>query len=68
MIHHSNNCCKVKSTHNGHAQMGKCDVESIVSALRVFLLHNKSYVRNLVSIGNDNSSVMVGINNDVYTK
>ena len=43
-------------------------MENIVSALTAFLAHSKFDVANLVVIGTDNTSVMVGINNGVYTE
>ena len=54
--------------HFGHIQIEKSDAESIVSALRAFLTHNKCIVANQVGIGNDNASIMAGINNGVYTE
>lgn len=44
------------------------NAESIVAALKNVLAKYKLNIKNLKGIGTDNASVMVGINNGVYTK
>ena len=68
MIYYINKCWKVASTYLDCIQIEKCDVEIIASALRAFLAPNKFYVKNLIGIGTDNTSVLVGINDGVHTK
>lgn len=44
----------------------KCDDLAIVKALKKELLRLKLDLKNIVAIGTDNASVMVGINNGMY--
>ncbi|KYQ47821.1 hypothetical protein ALC60_13146 [Trachymyrmex zeteki] len=45
-----------------------CNADSIVNALKKTLEEMKLDLQNLIAIGTDNASVMVGINNGVYAK
>ena len=68
MIYYSNNCGEVVSTYLDLIQLEKCDVERTVSAIKAFIVLTKFYVKSLIGIGPDNTSVMDGINDGVYTK
>ena len=68
ITYHSNNCGKVVSTYLDHIQIEECDAEEIVLVFRASSAHIKFDVKNLVGIGNNNASVMVGIHNDAYSK
>ena len=62
LIYCSINCGNVASTYLDLMQIEKCDTESIVSALKAFLAHNKFDVENVDGMGNKNASVMAGMN------
>ena len=48
--------------------MGKCDVSSIVTALKKLLVTKNLNINNRIAMGTDNASVMVVIINGVYSK
>ena len=50
VFYNSNNCEKVESTYLDHIQRKICDAESIVSALRTFLAHNKFDVKTWLEL------------------
>lgn len=49
-------------------EIDKCDAESIVNAIKNLLLEYEIPLQNMVGLGTDNASVMVGVNNGVYQK
>ena len=67
-LYHGTNCGKSVSIYLGLIQREKCDVKRIVTVLGALLVHLIFDVKNLVSVGTDNASLMVGIKNCVYTK
>ena len=68
IIYYSHSSHKVESTYLGIIQLEKCDALSIIKALKQLLISKKVNINNCIAIGTDNASVMVGINNGVYTK
>ncbi|XP_022167837.1 uncharacterized protein LOC111031991, partial [Myzus persicae] len=59
---------KTISTYLSLVEITNCDAQSITDALKD-AIHNKGLqLKNLVGIGTDNASVMVGVNNGVYQK
>ena len=68
IIYYSHSSHKVKSTYLKIVQLEKCDALSIIKALKQLLVSKKVNINNCIAIGTDNASVMVGINNGVYTK
>ncbi|XP_018395381.1 PREDICTED: zinc finger protein 862-like [Cyphomyrmex costatus] len=67
IIYYSNNHGKTISSFLALTKLETCNADSIVSALKKTLHEMKLDLQNLIAIGTDNS-VMVGINNGVYTK
>lgn len=68
VIHFSINAKKVVSTFLNLVELEACDAESIVNALKGELKNKKLDLHNLLAIGTDNASVMIGVNNGVYQK
>lgn len=67
IIYYSKTSKKVVSTFLGVVELKECTAVGIVSSLKEKLMAMKLNFKNLVGIGTDNASVMVGINNGVYT-
>lgn len=55
------------STFLALVELTQCNAESIASAIKITLENFKLPLNNLVGIGTDNASVMIGTNNSVYT-
>lgn len=68
IIYYSNNHKKVVHTYLNLVLLEKCDADGIVNAIKTELAENKLNMKNLLAIGTDNASVMVGINNGVFKK
>ena len=68
VIYYSNNCGKVVLIYLDHIKIEMCDAENIVSVSMAFLAHDKFDIGNLDGIGNNNASIMVGMNNGMHTK
>jgi len=49
-------------------EITNCDAQSITDALKDAIQNKGLLLKNLVGIGTDNASVMVGVNNGVYQK
>lgn len=49
-------------------EITNCDAQSITDALKDTIDNKGLQLKNLVGIGTDNASVMVGVNNGVYQK
>ena len=67
-MYYSHASNKVESTYLGLAQLERCDASSIDTALKKLLVTKNLNINNCISMGIDNASVMVGINNGVYSK
>jgi len=48
--------------------METCDSKAIAEAVTSTLMNKGLDVKNMIGLGSDNASVMVGINNGVYQK
>ncbi|KAF2879095.1 hypothetical protein ILUMI_27072 [Ignelater luminosus] len=59
---------KIVSTYLDLAELHECNAEGIVSAIKKTLKRFDLRLENLMGIGTDNASVMVGVNNGVFTK
>lgn len=59
---------QIVSTYLALVEMEACDSESITEAVTSTLKNKGLDVKNMVGLGSDNASVMVGINNGVYKK
>lgn len=59
---------QVVTTYLALVEMEACDSEAITKAVTSTLKNKGLDIRNMVGLGSDNSSVMVGINNGVYEK
>ena len=68
IIYHSTQQSKVISTYLGLVELDQCDSEAIVNALKLLLAKMKLNLQNLLAVGTDNASAMVGVNNGVYAK
>ena len=68
VIYYSHSSHKVESTYLGIVQLEKRDALSIIKALKQLLISKKVNINNCIAMGTDNASVMVGVNNGVYTK
>lgn len=66
IVYYSNMYKKVIYTFLSLVLLEKCDALAIVNALKNELLRLKLDLKNMVAIGKDNASVMVGINNGIY--
>lgn len=58
----------IVSTYLDLAELDECNTEGIVSAIKKTLKRFDLRLENLMGIGTDNASVMVGVNNGVYVK
>ena len=67
IIYFSHASNEVKCTYLGLTQLEKLDANNIVTALNFFFFTNNLNINNCIAIGTDNASVMVGINNGVYS-
>jgi len=56
---------QIVSTYLGLVEMEACDSEAITEAVTSTLKNKGLDVNNMVGLGSDNASVMVGINNGV---
>ena len=68
VIYYSDRHKKVVHTYLDMVFLEKCDAAAIVNAIRRALAEKKMDVKNLLVIGTDNASVMVGINSSVFKK
>lgn len=68
IIYYSNKHGKTISSFLALTKLETCNADSIVNALKKTLEEMKLDLQNLIAIGTDNASVMVGINNGVYAK
>ena len=68
IIYHSIQQSNVISTYLELVELDQCDAETIVNVLKLLLAEMKLNLQNLLAIGTDNASVMVGVNNGVYAK
>lgn len=59
---------QIVSTYLALVEMESCDSEAITDAVTSTLKNKGLDVKNMVGLGSDNASVMVGINNGVYKK
>lgn len=59
---------QIVSTYLALVEMETCHSEAITEAVISTLKNKRLDVRNMVGLGSDNASVMVGINNGVYKK
>lgn len=67
IVYHDDRLFKRVSTFLALVELNNCDAESISTAVKTTLANFKLPLNNLAGIGTDNASVMVGINNSVYT-
>lgn len=58
----------IVSTYLDLAELHECNAEGIVSAIKKTLKRFDLRLENLMGIGTDNASVMVGVNNGVHSK
>ncbi|XP_077276673.1 zinc finger protein 862-like isoform X1 [Temnothorax americanus] len=68
IIYYSDKQGKTISSFLALTKLEICNAEGIVNALKKTLEEMKLDLQNLLAIGTDNASVMVGINNGVYAK
>lgn len=59
---------QIVSTYLSLVEMEACDSNAITNAVLTTLKRKGINIKNMVGLGSDNASVMVGINNGVYTK
>ncbi|KAJ8972384.1 hypothetical protein NQ314_000197 [Rhamnusium bicolor] len=45
-----------------------CDADGLIDAIKIVLTKYNLNINNLIGIGTDNASVMVSVNNGLYTK
>ncbi|KAJ8968828.1 hypothetical protein NQ314_002090 [Rhamnusium bicolor] len=50
------------------APIMSCDADGLIDAIKIVLTKYNLNINNLIGIGTDNASVMVGVNNGLYTK
>ena len=68
IIYHSTQQSKVISTYLKLVELDQCDAKAIINALKLLLAKMKLNLQNLLAIGTDNATVIVGVNNGVYAK
>ena len=68
IVYYSNKYKKVIYIFLSLVLLEKCNALVIVNALKNELLRLKLSLKNMVAIGTDNASVMVGINNGIYKR
>lgn len=68
IIYYSTTHEKIVSTYLDLAELDACNAEGIVSAIKRTLKHFDLRIENLMGIGTDNASVMVGVNNGVFSR
>lgn len=66
IIYFSKSQNKIITTFLSLEELVECNASSIVVALKNALKKYDQYIKNMIGIGSDNASVMVGINNGVY--
>jgi len=59
---------KIVSTNLSLVELEACDADAITDAVLTTLKKKNLNIKNMVGLGSDNASVMVGINNGVYKK
>lgn len=68
IIYYSEKQGKTISSFLALTKLETCNAEGIVNTLKKTLEEMKLDLQNLIAIGTDNASVMIGVNNGVYTK
>ncbi|CAG4936527.1 unnamed protein product [Parnassius apollo] len=68
VIYYSTTHEKIVSTCLDLAELDACNAEGIVSAIKRTLKHFDLRIENLMGIGTDNASVMVGVSNEVFVR
>ncbi|KAF2351405.1 protein of unknown function DUF4371, partial [Trinorchestia longiramus] len=68
IVYFSRNRKKIVHTFLSLVMLDSCDANGIIDALKTELANLKLNLANLIAIGTDNASVMVGVNNGVYKK
>lgn len=68
IIYFSNEHGRTLSSFLTLAKLETCDADGIVNSLKNVLSEKNLNIQNLMAIGTDDASVMVGVNNGVYAK
>ena len=68
VIYYSDKLEKTVSTFLNLVKLEQCDAQHIADAVKCELANKNLNLKNLLAIGTDNASVMVGVNNGVYQK
>ncbi|KAE9524063.1 hypothetical protein AGLY_015544 [Aphis glycines] len=66
IIYYSRDKNDIVTTFFALEQLGECNAQAIVDAMKSALQKYNLDIKNLIGIGSDNASVMVGINKGVY--